>query len=155
MVLKRGKTFLAHQFLTLCKMLDKKMWYFQHPLRQFQKRVAYANAHGTDFQVPTNTVVFLSDTDSEHTLCYYNINSDSDNTNERDDGTTKITKRSKKKSRYKFRIASWKRVHSYHWDNFFCPLLMIKRSRAAFCLPSSFTGTSSWGERISHKFPPV
>jgi hypothetical protein len=32
------------------------------PLRKFQKRIAMANAFGTDFQVPTTTAAFLSDT---------------------------------------------------------------------------------------------
>lgn len=32
---------------------------FTSPLLQFRKRIAYANAHGTDFQVPTCTAAFL------------------------------------------------------------------------------------------------
>jgi len=35
MVLKRGKTFLASRFLSFCKMIDRQIWEFQHPLRQF------------------------------------------------------------------------------------------------------------------------
>ena len=35
MVLKRGKSFLASRFLTVAKMIDKRLWDFQHPLRQF------------------------------------------------------------------------------------------------------------------------
>ena len=35
-------------------------------LKQFNKRVAYANAHATDFQVPTSTAAFLSEIDSVH-----------------------------------------------------------------------------------------
>ena len=35
MVLKRGKAFLAARFLTIAKMIDKRLWDFQHPLRQF------------------------------------------------------------------------------------------------------------------------
>ena len=31
------------------------------PLSSFRRRIAYANAFGTDFQVPTNTAAFLSD----------------------------------------------------------------------------------------------
>ena len=37
-----------------------------NPLQQFSKRIAYANAFGTDLQVPTATAAFLSDTDSLH-----------------------------------------------------------------------------------------
>jgi hypothetical protein len=39
---------------------------FLKPLRAFEKRLAYANAHGTDFPVPTATAAFLADTDSPH-----------------------------------------------------------------------------------------
>jgi len=31
------------------------------PLRNFRKRIAYANAYGTDFQVPTETAAFLNE----------------------------------------------------------------------------------------------
>ena len=34
---------------------------FLEPLRNFRKRVAYANAYGTDFPVPANTAAFLSE----------------------------------------------------------------------------------------------
>ena len=36
------------------------------PLKKFQKRIAYANAFGTDLQVPTATAAFLADTESPH-----------------------------------------------------------------------------------------
>jgi hypothetical protein len=36
------------------------------PLRRFQYRVAYANAFGTDFQVPTSTAAFLSAANTPH-----------------------------------------------------------------------------------------
>jgi pimeloyl-ACP methyl ester carboxylesterase len=39
---------------------------FITPLSRFDTRVAYANAHSTDFQVPTATAAFLADTDSPH-----------------------------------------------------------------------------------------
>ena len=39
---------------------------FVTPLSRFQKRIAYANAHSTDFQVPTATAAFLADTGSLH-----------------------------------------------------------------------------------------
>ena len=35
MVLKRGKAFLAAKFLTFAQMIEKKIWHFQTPLRQF------------------------------------------------------------------------------------------------------------------------
>eukprot|EP00457_Paulinella_chromatophora_P000148 gb/GEZN01000148.1/.p1 GENE.gb/GEZN01000148.1/~~gb/GEZN01000148.1/.p1 ORF type:complete len:2144 (+),score=329.45 gb/GEZN01000148.1/:63-6494(+) len=34
-VLKRGQLFLASRFLSYCKMIDRRQWDFQHPLRQF------------------------------------------------------------------------------------------------------------------------
>jgi len=36
--------------------------YFLEPLAKFRKRVAYANAYGTDFPVPLHTAAFLSET---------------------------------------------------------------------------------------------
>ena len=39
---------------------------FTKPLKAFQKRIAYVNVHGTDFQVPTPTAGFFSKTDSVH-----------------------------------------------------------------------------------------
>ena len=36
------------------------------PLRRFRHRLAYANAFGTDFQVPTSTAAFLSHSDTPH-----------------------------------------------------------------------------------------
>jgi hypothetical protein len=51
---------------------------FLHPLRQFRKRIAYANAFGTDFPVPTATAAFLH---SKSTYPHY-----SDHANRRDDG---------------------------------------------------------------------
>ena len=39
---------------------------FVNPLLQFEKRVAWANAYSTDFQVPTATAAFLADIDSVH-----------------------------------------------------------------------------------------
>mmetsp|Transcript_2889 Transcript_2889/g.6820 ORF Transcript_2889/g.6820 Transcript_2889/m.6820 type:complete len:471 (-) Transcript_2889:35-1447(-) len=41
---------------------------FTTPLSKFHKRMAYANAHGTDFQVPLPTAAFWAPTDSIHTL---------------------------------------------------------------------------------------
>ncbi|CAB9512195.1 Putative serine esterase (DUF676) [Seminavis robusta] len=38
------------------------------PLSHFAKRIAYANAFGTDLQVPTATAGFLADTESPHFL---------------------------------------------------------------------------------------
>lgn len=35
MVLKRGRTQLATQFLSFAKMIERRIWSFQHPLRQF------------------------------------------------------------------------------------------------------------------------
>lgn len=37
---------------------------FLGPLKRFRKRIAYANAYGTDFPVPAQTAAFLSDTSS-------------------------------------------------------------------------------------------
>lgn len=48
---------------------------FMKPLSLFKKRIAYANAYGTDFQVPTNTAAFLSNTASIHNI----IQNDDDN----------------------------------------------------------------------------
>lgn len=39
---------------------------YLEPLKQFRKRIAYANAFGTDLQVPTATAAFLADTESPH-----------------------------------------------------------------------------------------
>jgi pimeloyl-ACP methyl ester carboxylesterase len=39
---------------------------FVSPLQRFRKRIAYANAYQTDFQVPTATAAFLSSTNSAH-----------------------------------------------------------------------------------------
>lgn len=39
---------------------------YLNPLLRFQKRIAYANAYGTDLQVPTATAAFLADTESKH-----------------------------------------------------------------------------------------
>lgn len=36
------------------------------PLKQFKKRITYANAFGTDLQVPTSTAAFLANTESPH-----------------------------------------------------------------------------------------
>eukprot|EP00956_Cyclotella_meneghiniana_P016165 scaffold25398_cov65-Cyclotella_meneghiniana.AAC.1 len=39
------------------------------PLRNFRRRIAYANAYGTDFQVPTQTAAFLNaQSEVEHTV---------------------------------------------------------------------------------------
>eukprot|EP00934_Nitzschia_sp_Nitz4_P001120 Nitzschia sp. Nitz4//scaffold107_size73032//12908//14512//NITZ4_005756-RA/size73032-processed-gene-0.69-mRNA-1//-1//CDS//3329532581//1120//frame0 len=45
---------LLHQMATSPTFLD--------PLANFRKRIAYANAYGTDFPVPASTAAFLSDT---------------------------------------------------------------------------------------------
>ncbi|GKY92236.1 hypothetical protein MPSEU_000194800 [Mayamaea pseudoterrestris] len=39
---------------------------FMNPLGKFAKRIAYACAHATDFQVPTATAAFLSNADTLH-----------------------------------------------------------------------------------------
>lgn len=39
---------------------------FTKPLRQFRYRIAYANAHYTDFQVPCSTAAFLSKNNNNH-----------------------------------------------------------------------------------------
>lgn len=39
---------------------------FVSPLKRFSKRIAYANAYQSDFQVPTATAAFLSQTNSAH-----------------------------------------------------------------------------------------
>ncbi|KAL7471028.1 hypothetical protein ACHAXS_011320 [Conticribra weissflogii] len=64
---------------TMC--LDEK---YLLPLRNFRQRVAYANAYGTDFQVPTQTAAFLSEnSDVGHTLIAHRdrgkLRSDSEN----------------------------------------------------------------------------
>ncbi|CAJ1935153.1 unnamed protein product [Cylindrotheca closterium] len=41
---------------------------FLNPLRKFHKRMAYANAHGTDLQVPLPSAAFWAPTDSVHTV---------------------------------------------------------------------------------------
>jgi hypothetical protein len=42
---------------------------YLNPLQRFQRRIAYANSFGTDFQVPTATAGFLSpDSASPHTI---------------------------------------------------------------------------------------
>jgi len=51
---RKGETDLIHD---MCTNYDQ----FLLPLSKFQKRIAYANAFGTDFQVPTNTAAFLSE----------------------------------------------------------------------------------------------
>jgi hypothetical protein len=33
--LKKGWTVMVQRILTLCKMVDRRVWGFQHPLRQF------------------------------------------------------------------------------------------------------------------------
>lgn len=48
---------------------------FLDPLRSFAKRIAYANAYSTDFQVPTATAGFLADTDSTHRRVAFQENS--------------------------------------------------------------------------------
>lgn len=50
---------------TLIENLATKSKYID-PLKKFQKRIAYANAFGTDLQVPTATAAFLADTESPH-----------------------------------------------------------------------------------------
>jgi len=35
-VLKRCQPRLAEQFLTYCKVIDRRVWHFQHPLRQIR-----------------------------------------------------------------------------------------------------------------------
>jgi len=48
---------------------------FLMPLLAFEKRVAYVNAFGTDFQVPTSTAAFLDDTSTvPHYVLNTNIN---------------------------------------------------------------------------------
>merc|ERR1712176_785495 len=55
---------------------------FVKPLSLFKKRIAYANAYGTDFQVPTNTAAFLSNTNSIHKVVDNHIEENDDDNNE-------------------------------------------------------------------------
>ena len=50
---------------------------FLGPLRKFRKRIAYANAYGTDFPVPVHTAAFLSE-DSEYPHHFYEDGTDED-----------------------------------------------------------------------------
>jgi Putative serine esterase (DUF676) len=60
---------------------------FTLPLAQFRKRIAVANAHNTDFQVPCSTAAFLSKTDSIHKLVDTSTTTtDSSSRSPRDDG---------------------------------------------------------------------
>jgi len=55
---------------------------YVEPLRKFHRRLAYANVHGTDFQVPTATAAFVDPTctaDKTHRVLKYNNHSDDDN----------------------------------------------------------------------------
>ena len=59
---------LLHHMATLPRYLD--------PLRAFARRIAYANAYGTDFPVPAQTAAFLSDRSSY--LHHFVLNDDDD-----------------------------------------------------------------------------
>jgi len=37
MVLRRGRAYLAAKLLDFCKMIERRQWYWQHPLRQFKQ----------------------------------------------------------------------------------------------------------------------
>jgi activating signal cointegrator complex subunit 3 len=39
LMLKRGRTYLALRMLALCKMFELRCWDFQHPLRQFPRKI--------------------------------------------------------------------------------------------------------------------
>lgn len=70
---------------------------FLRPLSLFRKRVAYANAYGTDFPVPVSTAAFLSDGStyphhfSENTNADANECHNQSDKNEKADGSTNIT----------------------------------------------------------------
>ena len=53
---KHGRSTLLHELTFAPKYI--------HPLRRFRRRIAYANAYGTDFQVPTATAAFLTNSSS-------------------------------------------------------------------------------------------
>lgn len=58
------------------------------PLRNFQRRIAYANAYRTDFQVPTETAAFLNaDSNVVHTViaCRDVVNADDEGKRDRED----------------------------------------------------------------------
>ena len=40
-VLRRGWPVMATRFLTLCRSVDRQLWAFQHPLRQFEKHLGH------------------------------------------------------------------------------------------------------------------
>lgn len=52
---------------------------FLEPLGKFRKRIAYANAYGTDFPVPTQTAAFLS---KKSSYPHHFVEEDSDSENE-------------------------------------------------------------------------
>lgn len=54
---------------------------FVKPLNSFHKRIAYANTHSTDFQVPTATAAFLAESNSIHRKV--TANGDSDDVHDR------------------------------------------------------------------------
>lgn len=64
---------------------------FLKPLSQFRKRVAYANAYGTDFPVPASTAAFLSENSTyPHYIVETNTTSTSTSTSENGTVTTEI-----------------------------------------------------------------
>ena len=40
-VLRRGWPVMASRLLTLCRCVDRQLWSFQHPLRQFEKQLTH------------------------------------------------------------------------------------------------------------------
>lgn len=64
---------------------------FLKPLGQFRKRIAYANAYGTDFPVPASTAAFLSENSTyPHYIVETNTTSTSTSTSEDGTVTTEI-----------------------------------------------------------------
>ena len=62
------------------------------PLRNFRQRVAYANAYGTDFQVPTSTAAFLSSKSGvAHHVVAFRSKIDGDTNHREGDGSESST----------------------------------------------------------------
>eukprot|EP00429_Kryptoperidinium_foliaceum_P010692 CAMPEP_0176002298 /NCGR_PEP_ID=MMETSP0120_2-20121206/574_1 /TAXON_ID=160619 /ORGANISM="Kryptoperidinium foliaceum, Strain CCMP 1326" /LENGTH=577 /DNA_ID=CAMNT_0017334881 /DNA_START=265 /DNA_END=1995 /DNA_ORIENTATION=+ len=63
------------------------------PLAKFRKRIAYANAYGTDFAVPASTAAFLSE-NSTYAHHIIETNTTSQSTSSSEDGKTTVTNES-------------------------------------------------------------
>jgi hypothetical protein len=62
------------------------------PLRNFCRRIAYANAYGTDFQVPTSTAAFLSSKSGvAHHVVAFRSKIDGDTNHRKEDGSESST----------------------------------------------------------------